>query len=52
MQQTRAHPLWDGIEHGARFYFAHSYHPAPADPALTAGDDGVSGAVYLRDSAG
>ena len=22
---------------GARFYFAHSYHPVPADPALTAG---------------
>ena len=22
---------------GSRFYFAHSYHPVPADPALTAG---------------
>jgi glutamine amidotransferase len=36
VQQSRAHPLWDGIEQGTRFYFAHSYYPAPADPALTA----------------
>jgi glutamine amidotransferase len=33
---TRPHPLWNGIEDGARFYFAHSFHPVPADPALTA----------------
>lgn len=33
---TRAHPLWHGIEDGARFYFAHSYYPVPADPGLTA----------------
>ena len=37
VRQTRAHPLWDGIEDGARFYFAHSYYPVPADPGLTAG---------------
>ncbi len=37
VRQTRAHPLWAGIADGARFYFAHSYHPAPADPAVTAG---------------
>ena len=36
VQQSRAHPLWIGIEQGTRFYFAHSYHPAPNDPALTA----------------
>jgi glutamine amidotransferase len=36
VQQTRSHPLWGGIATGERFYFAHSYHPAPADPALTA----------------
>ena len=36
VQQARSHPLWEGIEQGARFYFAHSYHPAPADPTLTA----------------
>jgi len=33
---VRAHPLWAGIEPGERFYFAHSYHPAPADPGVTA----------------
>jgi imidazole glycerol-phosphate synthase subunit HisH len=37
VRQVREHPLWDGIADGARFYFAHSYHPAPAEPALTAG---------------
>lgn len=36
VQQARPHPLWEGIEQGTRFYFAHSYHPSPADPALTA----------------
>jgi glutamine amidotransferase len=36
VQATRAHPLWTGIEPGERFYFAHSYHPAPADLAATA----------------
>jgi glutamine amidotransferase len=34
--QVRAHPLWAGIANGERFYFAHSYYPVPADPALTA----------------
>ena len=37
VRQTRAHPLWAGIEDGERFYFAHSYYPVPADPDLTAG---------------
>ena len=36
VEQTRAHPLWAGIDNGERFYFAHSFHPVPADPALTA----------------
>ena len=35
--QIRRHALWKGIDDGSRFYFAHSYHPAPADPELTAG---------------
>ncbi len=35
--QARAHPMWDGIPDGSRFYFAHSFHPAPDDPAMTAG---------------
>jgi glutamine amidotransferase len=33
---TREHPLWEGIERGARFYFVHSYYVAPADPELAA----------------
>ena len=37
VHQQRAHPLWAGIEDGARFYFAHSYYPVPADPGVTAG---------------
>jgi len=35
--QARRHPLWSGIADGSRFYFVHSYYPAPRDPALTAG---------------
>ena len=37
VQQTRAHPLWAEIADGSRFYFVHSYYPAPRDAALTAG---------------
>jgi len=37
VRHTRPHPLWAGVEDGARFYFAHSFHPVPDDPALTAG---------------
>jgi glutamine amidotransferase len=36
VRQAGAHPLWAGIPQDARFYFAHSYHPVPDDPALTA----------------
>lgn len=37
VEQVRRHPLWDGIEDGARFYFVHSYYVDPDDPALVAG---------------
>jgi glutamine amidotransferase len=37
VRQARPHPLWAGIADGSRFYFAHSFHPVPADPAVTAG---------------
>jgi glutamine amidotransferase len=37
VRQSRAHALWRGIADGERFYFAHSFHPAPADPASIAG---------------
>jgi imidazole glycerol-phosphate synthase subunit HisH len=35
--QTRPHALWADIADASRFYFVHSYYPAPRDPALTAG---------------
>jgi len=34
--QQVVHPLWAGISERSRFYFVHSYHPAPRDPAVTA----------------
>ena len=37
VRQTRPHPMWAGIPDQTRFYFAHSYHPVPADPEATAG---------------
>ena len=37
VRQVRRHPLWRGIADGERFYFAHSYHPRPADPSVVAG---------------
>jgi glutamine amidotransferase len=37
VMQEKAHPLWAGIGDRSRFYFVHSYFPAPADPSLTAG---------------
>lgn len=35
--QAQPHPLWQGIEDGARFYFVHSYYCEPATPDLVAG---------------
>jgi glutamine amidotransferase len=34
--QERPHALWAGIGDRSRFYFVHSYYPAPRDSALTA----------------
>ena len=36
VMQARPHALWSQIPDGSRFYFVHSYYPAPRDPALTA----------------
>ena len=38
VRQLRAHPLWDGIEDGARFYFVHSYYVDTADQELVTGE--------------
>lgn len=34
--QERPHAIWRGIEDGSRFYFVHSYYPAPSDAGLVA----------------
>ena len=34
--RTTSHPLFDGIEDGADFYFVHSYAGAPTDDAVIA----------------
>ena len=37
VRQAQPHPLWQGISDMTRFYFAHSYYPAPADSAIITG---------------
>jgi glutamine amidotransferase len=34
--QDKPHALWAGIRDRSRFYFVHSYYPAPADRSLSA----------------
>ena len=40
VQQQVRHPLWEGIEDGARFYFVHSYYVEPQSPEVIAGSTG------------
>jgi glutamine amidotransferase len=44
VRQVRAHPLWDGVEDGAYFYFVHSYYAQPANPQDTIGEADYGGA--------
>jgi glutamine amidotransferase len=37
VHQTLAHPLWAGIPDLSRFYFVHSFYPAPTERAIIAG---------------
>jgi glutamine amidotransferase len=37
VEHTLPHPLWAGIPSGSRFYFVHSYFPAPSDSGVVAG---------------
>ena len=37
VRQVRSHPLWAGIDDGARFYFVHSYHVAPTSLEVAVG---------------
>jgi imidazole glycerol-phosphate synthase subunit HisH len=36
--QAQPHPLWDGVDDGAYFYFVHSYYARPSDPRHSAGE--------------
>ncbi|WP_137937255.1 imidazole glycerol phosphate synthase subunit HisH [Chitinivorax sp. B] len=36
--QNRPHPLWHGIDNGARFYFVHSYHVTTTGTELITGE--------------
>jgi len=40
VRQVQAHPLWNGIDDAARFYFVHSYYVDPVDRACVAGTTG------------
>ena len=44
LQSQHDHPLWKGIDDGARFYFVHSYFVDPEDKSLRSGitDYGLS----------
>lgn len=35
---TRPHPVFEGIPDDSYFYFVHSYHPRPTDPAVVLGE--------------
>jgi glutamine amidotransferase len=37
LEQTIAHPLWQGIAQNSRFYFVHSYYVDSSSPAQVAG---------------
>ncbi|QNA87389.1 imidazole glycerol phosphate synthase subunit HisH [Massilia sp. Dwa41.01b] len=43
VRQTRAHPLWDGVEDGSYFYFVHSYYVAPEVATDTIGEADYGG---------
>ena len=53
MRQRVAHPVFEGIEDGAYFYFVHSFYPAPDDDDVVIGETeyGVTFAsVLARDN--
>ncbi|MGH8854970.1 MAG: imidazole glycerol phosphate synthase subunit HisH [Telluria sp.] len=44
VRQTRAHPLWEGVDDGAYFYFVHSYYAVPELASDTIGEADYGGA--------
>jgi glutamine amidotransferase len=43
VRQARHHPLWDGIDDDAYFYFVHSYYARPDDAADSIGETDFGG---------
>ncbi len=43
VQQTRPHPLWEGVPDQSWFYFVHSYYVAPVDTAVIAAQSDYGG---------
>lgn len=43
VRQTRAHPLWEGVEDGSYFYFVHSYYAVPEQSLDTIGEADYGG---------
>lgn len=43
VRQSRAHPLWEGVEDDAYFYFVHSYYAVPEDSLDTIGETDFGG---------
>jgi len=43
VRQSRAHPLWEGVEDGSYFYFVHSYYAVPENPLDTIGETDYGG---------
>jgi imidazole glycerol-phosphate synthase subunit HisH len=53
VQQAQPHPIWATVPDGAWFYFVHSYHAQPTDPAHCAGRADYGGlftAAVARDN--
>jgi glutamine amidotransferase len=49
VQQAEAHPLWEGIDDGSRFYFVHSYYVEPENPGCDRRFDQLRHPLYQRD---
>jgi glutamine amidotransferase len=43
VKQSRHHPLWDGIDNDAYFYFVHSYYAKPDDAEDSIGETDFGG---------
>jgi len=43
VHQTRAHPLWEGVDEAAYFYFVHSYYAQLDDPSDSIGETDFGG---------